>query len=207
MHAVFASAFLRMQPLHTRERSCVGSVEFCVVSNGLVDRERSARAVLNHPATQYRKSEANMKRILVATDGSEVAKAAEQRGAKLAEKLGEMLTLSYVVEPPMVPPEGAFPLTEILDDHEAWAKNYLKDRARELNKPGLEVNTYVTIGSPAESIAKQAEDPSVDMVIVGSRGHNAVLRLVLGSVATRLGHICPKPLLIVRGEPTVEKKS
>jgi nucleotide-binding universal stress UspA family protein len=138
-----------------------------------------------------------MKWILVAVDGSESAKQAQRHAADLARKLGEGLLLAYVVEPPSVPPEGAFPMTEMLNDHEAWARRYLEGEAAALTASGLQVKTELAIGAPAEMLARLAEPPAVDMVVVGSRGRNALARLVLGSVATRLSHICPKPLLIV----------
>jgi len=141
-----------------------------------------------------------MKWILVATDGSEPAQAAERRAAELAQKLGQGLQLVYVVEPPLVPPEGAFPITELLDDHQAWARRLLLEQAQALARPGLEIKTQVVVGSAAESLAQLAEGSEVDLVVVGSRGRNAVARLLLGSVATRLSHLCPKPLLIVRAE-------
>ncbi len=138
-----------------------------------------------------------MKWILVAVDGSEPAKAAEQHAAELARRLGEGLLLAYVIEPPMVPPEGMLPMTEMLRHHESWALGYLRDEAQALTATGLAVKTELVIGVPAETLARLAESDEVDMVVVSSRGRSAVARLLLGSVATRLSHICTKPLLIV----------
>ncbi len=148
-----------------------------------------------------------MKRILVATDGSEAAKLAEFKAAELAKQLDCGLTLLYVFEPPVIPPGRTALPSEALSDYEAWGSHFISERAKTLSRPGLDIATRVIVGSAAESIAKEAEDSEIEMVVVGSRGRNAVARLLLGSVATRLGHICPKPLLIVRTEFTPGKKS
>lgn len=56
----------------------------------------------------------------------------------------------------------------------------------------------MTRGSPAEELARRAERDDVEMVVIGSRGRRVVARLLLGSVADRLAHISPKPVLIHR---------
>jgi nucleotide-binding universal stress UspA family protein len=35
-------------------------------------------------------------------------------------------------------------------------------------------------------------------VVIGARGHNPLARVMLGSVADRLVHVCTKPVLVVR---------
>ena len=63
---------------------------------------------------------------------------------------------------------------------------------------GQLVKGMVVEGPPAERIAELAEADGYDLVVVGSRGRNAVARLFLGSVADRLVHICKKPVLVSR---------
>jgi nucleotide-binding universal stress UspA family protein len=53
-------------------------------------------------------------------------------------------------------------------------------------------------GPVAERLAEVAEQDGYDLVVVGSRGRNAVARMFLGSVADRLVHICKKPVLVAR---------
>ena len=130
---------------------------------------------------------------------SSSAQKAERQAADLAKRVGDGLLLMYVVEPPMLPPE-ALPLTERVASLETWAKGYLHDEARSLSSPSLEVRTEVAIGAAAEILAMTAARDDIEFVVVGSRGRNAVARLLLGSVASSLSHLCPKPLLIVRTE-------
>jgi nucleotide-binding universal stress UspA family protein len=53
-------------------------------------------------------------------------------------------------------------------------------------------------GSPAETLADTAERLGFEVVVVGSRGRGTVARMLLGSVADRLVHICKKPVIVAR---------
>ncbi|CAI5949351.1 unnamed protein product [Closterium sp. NIES-65] len=58
--------------------------------------------------------------------------------------------------------------------------------------------TRVMIGDARLSISEAAEQAKADAVVVGSRGHGALKRLVLGSVSEYCAHHCPMPVVIVR---------
>lgn len=146
-------------------------------------------------------SETSMKWVLAAVDGSEPARIAAIRAAAMATRLGEGLALLYVVEPPSVTAGVVAPIVEMVDEHRTWARDYLAGLAQTLKSPALEVRTQISEGSPVEEVCRAAEAHDIDLVAVGSRGLGALERLLLGSVATRLGHTCPKPLLIIREAP------
>lgn len=63
---------------------------------------------------------------------------------------------------------------------------------------GLLCETRVMIGDARISICEAAEQSKADAVVVGSRGHGALKRLVLGSVSEYCAHHCPMPVIIVR---------
>ena len=67
-----------------------------------------------------------------------------------------------------------------------------------LGESGVQADTLVLSGSPAESLAEAALSGEVDLVVVGSRGRGAVARVLLGSVSDRLVHISHKPVLVAR---------
>jgi nucleotide-binding universal stress UspA family protein len=139
-----------------------------------------------------------MKRILVGIDGSESSNHAARLAAEIALRFGARLTLAYVVAPLLLPPD-AYGLTtaEVEQDHRAFAEKLLASGATDLGEPGLDVDTLVLMGSPAESLAEAAAAPGIDLVVVGSRGRGAVARVLLGSVSDRLVHISSKPVLVV----------
>ncbi len=60
------------------------------------------------------------------------------------------------------------------------------------------VVTHIRVGSPAREIAQLAADLDADMVIVGTHGHTAVRRLLLGSVTEDIMRLARCPVLVVR---------
>ncbi len=139
-----------------------------------------------------------MKRILVAVDGSDTAQKAARMGADIALRFGARLTLVYVVPRLLLPPDVyGLTLADVEREHRAYADKLVGDALVKLGEPGVETDTLVLYGSPAEAIAEATAAPDVDMVVVGNRGRGAVARVVLGSVSDRLVHISPKPVLVV----------
>jgi len=49
----------------------------------------------------------------------------------------------------------------------------------------------------ARNIAEVAEEAGADLVVVGTRGHSAIVGAILGSVTQRLLHLAPCPVLAV----------
>lgn len=61
--------------------------------------------------------------------------------------------------------------------------------------PDVEVKGVLAHGSPSQCLIEAASD--ADLVVVGRRGHNAALRLVLGSVSERVARKSPTPVVVV----------
>lgn len=138
-----------------------------------------------------------MKKILVAIDGSKPSLDAAHLGLELAEATGASLTLAYSVVPMMLPGEVPFSVVnDVLKSEVARGKDLLETAVKELGAPAT--MTVQLQGAAAEQIAHLAEQENYDLVVVGSRGRNAVARLFVGSTADRLVHICKKPVLVVR---------
>jgi nucleotide-binding universal stress UspA family protein len=139
-----------------------------------------------------------MKRILVAVDGSDAAHKAARMAAEVAVRFGSKLTLAYVIPRLLLPPDVyGLTLAEVEREQRSFADKLVGEAMAKLGDAGVEVETVVLSGSPAESLAELAAAPDVDMVVVGSRGRGSVARVFLGSVSDRLVHISPKPVLVV----------
>jgi nucleotide-binding universal stress UspA family protein len=140
-----------------------------------------------------------MKRILVGVDGSEASMKAAQLAAEIAIRFGARVTLAYVVPRLLLPPD-AYGLTvaDVEQEHRVFGEKLLAHALTRLGESGVQVDTVVLTGPPAEGLAESAQAIDVDLVAVGSRGRGAVARMLLGSVTDRLVHICPKPVLVVR---------
>ena len=136
-------------------------------------------------------------RILLAYDGFEHSRHALEEAAKLAaEGKGEIIVLS------VVPPDargsksgGHVMLRPHAHEDVARAHAYL----REL---GLPSEMKMEAGDPAEEIVAEATTGGYDVVVVGSRGHGALGRLLLGSVSTEVVARAPCPVLVAGANMT-----
>jgi len=139
-----------------------------------------------------------IKRVLAAVDGSDPSLKAVRMAAEMARQFGARLTLVHVVPRLLLPPDVyGLTIATVEREHRAYAEGVLQGAIEAVRGPGLEVNTSILFGPPAECIAEEAAAADVGLVVVGSRGHGAVARVFLGSVSDRLAHICSKPVLVV----------
>ncbi|MEN9796770.1 MAG: hypothetical protein RL653_466 [Pseudomonadota bacterium] len=140
-----------------------------------------------------------MKTILVGVDDSEAARHAARTAAELAVSTGSSLTLVYVSSPILLPASAyADVIDRLVADEKKNAAALLEREKAAVARPGLDVKLHHAEGAPAETFAALADAPGVWMVVVGSRGRNAVTRVLLGSFADRVVHVCQKPVLVVR---------
>lgn len=71
-------------------------------------------------------------------------------------------------------------------------------RARALlDSQGLPWRLHVAMGDPAECILDQAARLQTARIVIGSRGLGAVQSLLLGSVAYKVMHLSPVPVMVV----------
>lgn len=145
-------------------------------------------------------------RILVPLDGSPRAEQALPVAARIARASGGSVMLLQVVSPPIDYGGGLTqtPLMteEVIETELAMSSGYLdrvarsKDHGRELAE--IETTTEVMFGLPAQDILARAESRSVDLIVMCSHGRTGFTRWVLGSVAQKIAHHCPVPVLVLR---------
>lgn len=141
-------------------------------------------------------------RLLVPLDGSAFAEKALPVALRLADALGAELALTRAVYPPSPPLTQewmvASYLAEELQVREEGARQYLSDVARRLAAKGRETEIDVRVGLPVEVVAEAAEEHNAALIVMTTRGHTGVSRLVLGSVAHAVLLESRKPLVLVR---------
>ena len=139
------------------------------------------------------------KTLVVGVDGSEQAARAAGYAVELAGRLGAGVLLVHIV-PSVAVPAGAIGFgEEWLQAHRVRGEALLDVLINKLERPGLPLaKRLVDAGSPAEVLSDIAGELKAEMVVVGSTGLNTVTRLLLGSVADRLVHLSPVPVLVVR---------
>jgi nucleotide-binding universal stress UspA family protein len=136
--------------------------------------------------------------VLVATDGSDSADAALDRGVAVAAAEGAALRLLSVVD---VTSLGADVRSDIaVDALEASADAILDDAAAHATDAGVEpAAREVVFGSSVHrAILDCVDDWNADLVVVGTHGRTGFHRYLLGSVAESLVRTSPVPVLTVR---------
>lgn len=141
-----------------------------------------------------------MRRILVAVDGTPVAREAARQGLELARRVGAKVTLVHVL-PPRVSGNEVTDFSAFELACEEYARGLLEEVRRLTGKDVPPTDTRVLHGEPADAIARAAEAEDVDLVIVGTRARGTLARTLLGSVADALLQHCPKPLMVVPEVP------
>lgn len=144
-------------------------------------------------------------RILVPTDGSDVAEAAVDHAVDLAEKYDAELHALYVVDIDAVSfglgteqvdriRQGHLGEMEEVEEKANQATGIVADAAAERD---VRVVEEVRVGRPHAVIADYAESEDVDLVVMGSHGRSGVKRAVLGSVTERVLRSTHRPVLVV----------
>lgn len=141
-----------------------------------------------------------MKMIVCAFDGSDNAMKAAQSAAELARKFDARLALVYVVEPYAPPVDlPGISFVDWVEPHRKAANRLLEDASAQLlQDSGVAASTEVRVGNPANEIVTCAQEHGADLIVVGSRGHGAMKRLLMGSVADRVVHLSNGPVFVVR---------
>ncbi|MFW5937552.1 MAG: universal stress protein [Halanaeroarchaeum sp.] len=144
-------------------------------------------------------------RILIPTDGSDVAEVAVEHAVDLAKKYDAELHALYVADTEAINltlgteqvdriREGRFSeMPELRDDAEA-ATGHVREVAAEA---GIEVTEHHSGGVPHQMIVQYAEENDVDLIVMGSHGRTRVGKVVLGSVTAKTLRSTHVPTLVV----------
>jgi nucleotide-binding universal stress UspA family protein len=137
------------------------------------------------------------KQFLIATDGSPGALEAVEEGMVLARQADAAIMLVYIRHAPL-PVLGEPYYQRALSDELAQARAILEEAAAAVSAGGVEVETEILEGNPADAIVELAGRRVVDLIILGSRGRSAVAGAVLGSVSDGVVHRANRPVLVVK---------
>jgi len=107
----------------------------------------------------------------------------------------ERVTLLHVM--PVRYPRAAPP-----PEHRALYEELLEERADQLRADGFEVETRLVLGDPPTEIVEAGR--AADLILIGSRGHNLLYRLLVGSTAAEVVRTAETPVLLDRIEPGEE---
>jgi nucleotide-binding universal stress UspA family protein len=141
-----------------------------------------------------------MKKILIATDGSDAAREAVEFGLELAAEQHARPVVAHVVPEVDVVPSGAFGMSGALQhkltDYD-WSP--LEEARTLAAKRGIEAETVMLRGDTVDELVAYADTLDAELIVVGSRGHGAIASAMIGSVSRGVLHEARRPVLVVRG--------
>jgi nucleotide-binding universal stress UspA family protein len=142
--------------------------------------------------------------IVCAVDGSPESVELVRISARLAEILAAGLECVHVLaaqpaaahlEPAVAAP-GSGPADDDADDGEVEAHGML-DGICDVAGAAFATRRVIRYGDPARRIAAIADQRHADLIVVGTRSHDAAPDAVLGSVSRRLAADAPCPVLVI----------
>ena len=146
-------------------------------------------------------------RILIASDGSELADRALEHGLQLAKLAGSELTIVTVTEPVTIVGGGyasigggvIYPLPELIEAQEKAARELLEKAAKKAAEQGITAKTILVDNSfAAEGIVATANEIGAELIIMGSHGRRGLNRLLLGSQTNNVLAHTKLPVLVTR---------
>ncbi len=128
-------------------------------------------------------------RILVPTDGSELAKKAGYEAVNVAKKIGGKVIVTHIIDQK---------LTKPYDVLENQAQEYIKviiDYALENN---VECESMIVFGSPKYDIVKLTRKSEADSVMLGTHGKTGITSTLLGSFAQNVVKTIDLPITLIK---------
>lgn len=149
--------------------------------------------------------------ILVPVDFSEITNRVIAHALTFARQNQARITLMHVVNVPSMVDAGPWlqPAAATGVEHElrgqlrAVAVEKLRGLREECERAGVETATAVREGAPYDEIIRAAEEMKADLIVMGSQGHSALSRFLVGSNAERVVRRARQTVLCVKpkGQP------
>jgi len=146
------------------------------------------------------------KKIMIATDGSDCFNLAIDKGIELARLSGGTVYAVYVMSTAYsfdmdggaYSSVGTNPywasIRKALKNQGQQAVDYIKDLGK---IKGVNVESVMLEGNPADELIRYAEDNKMDIVIMGTHGKTGLDRIFMGSVAGNLVRHSKVPVMVV----------
>jgi nucleotide-binding universal stress UspA family protein len=142
----------------------------------------------------------NPKAIVVGVDGSETSMRAAGIATEIARARHAKLVLVTVVRPP----EGWWGIGGAPPTPEALSaalvegqQQVIRETEEQLHLEGMDYETVEELGDPTSRLIAVAEEREAGLIVIGKRGAGLAERVMLGSVADRLCHHSPVPVMVV----------
>jgi nucleotide-binding universal stress UspA family protein len=141
-------------------------------------------------------------KILLAVDGSKHALRAVDCLIEHADWYREKPTVELVtvhLPVPRLPRMGlVVGRNQIQSYYQEEGEAALAAAKKKLDAAAIEYKAGILVGQIADTIVRHAAKARCDQIFIGTHGRTAAGNMLLGSIATKVLHISPIPVLLVR---------
>ena len=134
--------------------------------------------------------------ILVALEHSRTDETILRHVAELAPHFGSRLLLVHVADGWVARHLDDLNLADSAEMREDRA--YLDQVRERFAAQGIDAETLLLRGEPADAIARLCSERPVDLIAMSTHGHRFLADLILGSTANKLRHVVDVPVLLLR---------
>jgi len=143
-----------------------------------------------------------VKKLMLATDFSESSKAALKMATTMRDQFAGHLDVLHAFDPKgleyaaghyLMPTMGSW-LSERVASLHGLAEKTLAELCDKLGP----CSRHLVEGPPGDMIVRFAREHAIDMIIMGTHGHEGLKRLVMGSVAEQVVRHAPCAVLIIK---------
>lgn len=143
------------------------------------------------------------RKILCPTDFSDPSFEAMEVANELAMHFSAELHILHVVAPiPVDVNDTMMQVPPYVLQHQQRLEKSSSEKLREeitgRISEKIAVHSHVVVGNAADQIVKLADDESVDLIVISTRGQTGLKRLVFGSVAEKVVRLASQPVLTIR---------
>ncbi|MDR2299677.1 MAG: universal stress protein [Comamonas sp.] len=139
-------------------------------------------------------------KILLAVDGSAYTQKMLAYLTSHQEMLGTGHEYTIITVQPLLPPRARAALgRDVVEQYYDEESTKILQPVQEFLKGrGVQVQSISKVGPIADTIIKEAQDGKFDLIAMGTHGHGALGRLVMGSVSSQVLAGCTIPVLLIR---------
>jgi len=137
-------------------------------------------------------------KILVAVDGSKPSLKAVQLLIDHADWYRSRPDVELVTVHLPVPKVAHLNKAQVEKYYSDEGQAMLAAAKKKLDGAGIACQARVLVGPVAETLVKHAADKRCDVIYIGTRGRSELGAALVGSTATKVLHISPIPVLLVK---------
>ena len=139
-------------------------------------------------------------KVLLAVDGSAYTQKMLAYLTSHQEMLGAGQEYTVITVQPLLPARARAALgKDVVDEYYDEESTKILQPVQEFLKAhGVQAQTISKVGPIADTIIHAAQDGKFDLIAMGTHGHGALGRLVMGSVSSQVLAGCTIPVLLIR---------